>query len=221
MISIEINSNPFTQSETLPIFTIMITTIWLIITLTSLYTYGWRKTFRYLVPIMIASLFLEASAIANGRYHYPDYLIYINLLGANVPFIILLGWSVNLFIFTKLSEYTITLIYNKINHIHTLLVASYTGVIGVCIDLLEDPIAHHNKWWIWTGEPLNMNIYGVPLSNFLDWFLILFFMSLTTLLIDQAKISENKKLILSIISVSYTGAIIFISHYLLVELLSL
>jgi uncharacterized membrane protein len=220
MISVEINNDFFNEAGTQVLFILMILVIWFTLVYLSLRNHGWRRTLRYFLPMIIASLFLEAYAVANGRYSYPDYLVYVyvNVLNASVPLIILLGWSVNLFLFLSLSEYIVSLIYSKMNHLRILLVALSTGLTGVCLDLLEDPVAHHNNWWVWVNKSSSITLHGVPLSNFIDWFLILFFMSLTTLLIDHSRLSENRKVLLSIISVSYTGAVIFVFHYILIEL---
>ncbi len=165
--------------------------------------------------MMITALFLETAAVSSGRYIYPGYLININVLGGSVPLIILIGWSANLFLFTQLSMYTINRVYKCNNILQIVFISIGAGMIGVCLDLLEDTIANHNNWWRWTETIHGPAIFGVPISNFIDWFIILFFMSLVTQLIERSQVSENRKLLMSFFSIPVVGMSIFITHTLL------
>ncbi|MCX6664689.1 MAG: carotenoid biosynthesis protein [Euryarchaeota archaeon] len=209
-----------TGSEYLIIFILTISILWITLILYSLKKNHVRKTLRYFVPMMIAALFLEASAAASGRYIYPGYLIYFSVISGTVPLIILLGWSTNLFIFLNIGERIGNTLFKKLTMFRIIAISFLAGIFGVCFDLLEDPIAHHNHWWVWTESTTNSSFYGVPFTNFLDWFLILFFMALATQLINRSSLSENRKLFISIISVSYIGAAIFLVHHGIVQLLS-
>lgn len=46
-----------------------------------------------------------------------------------------------------------------------------TGCWTVLLDLVLDPVAHARQFWLW-GEGAGMTFYGVPLQNFVSWFLI-------------------------------------------------
>ena len=203
------------NAEFLALFIVTVLILWIVLVLYSLRYYGPKKTIRYVVPMMIAALFLEAAAVASGRYSYPGYLVYISIIGGSVPLIILMGWSVNLFLFLKLSEQTVLQLYKKRNLVSVVVIALVTGLFGVCLDVLEDPLAHHNQWWVWTESSTMAGFFGVPWSNFADWFLILFYMALATQLIERSGLSENRKLIISILSVSFIGLAIYASHTLI------
>jgi uncharacterized membrane protein len=164
--------------------------------------------------MMITALFLEAAAVASGRYSYPGYLITLSVVGGSVPIIILVGWSANLFLFLKMSEQAVIRLYKKQNFLRILMISIGAGLFGVCLDLLEDPLAHHNNWWIWTESTTGATFYGVPFSNFLDWFIILFSMALATQLIERSGYSEPRKLLISLVSVSYIGVAIYATHTL-------
>lgn len=219
MSFVEINTTNSTFVTLFP-FIITISVIWIILFLFSWKRNGLKKTVRYFVPMIGAALFLEAAAVASGRYLYPGYFLYLSVLGGSVPLIILLGWSTNLFLFLNISKQIATAVTQKITLLRTLAISLVAGCFGVCLDLLEDPIAHHNSWWIWTTQNPAASLFGVPITNFLDWFIILFFMALTTQLIDQAPYSENKKLLLSFISISYVGAAIYLVHEAMIILFS-
>ena len=197
------------------IFTMLV--VWLSLVLYSFKRYGGKKTVRYFLPMMIAALFLEAGAVSSGRYIYPGYLTHISVLGRSVPLIILLGWSANLFLFLKMSKRVVLVFYKTKNLIRIVLISLLAGLFGVCLDLLEDPIAHHNNWWMWTESVTEASFYGVPFSNFFDWFIILFYMALATQLIERSSYSENRKLLISFFSISFIGVAIFITHSLFVQ----
>ena len=206
-----------TGSSFLYLFIVTISVVWLALVLFSLKRHGWRKTVRYFVPMMIAALFLEAVAVSSGRYVYTGYLLYFSVIGAQVPLIILLGWSANLVLFLSISEQAVKEFYSKHNLGSVFLISLLTGVFGVCLDLLEDPLAHHNHWWVWTESTQGITVYGVPVLNFIDWFIILFYMALATLLIDRSWYSENRKLLISIVSISFIGVAIYATHTLVSE----
>jgi len=207
------------QSASLYVFIFTILVVWLILVFYSYKKYGTKKTIRFFLPMMIAALFLEATAVSSGRYDYPGYLFYFSVIGGSVPLIIILGWSANLFLFLNMSKQFVTNWYRKHNLITIVIVSLFTGLFGVCLDVLEDPIAHHNNWWLWTGSPAGATFYSVPLSNFFDWFIILFYMALATQLIDRSGYSENRKLLISFFSISFIGVAIYATHILFTELI--
>lgn len=209
MTVIELNQHIGNQTQHLLLFIFTIFLVWLILFIYSLKTFGLKRTIRYFVPIMIVGLFIESGGVATGNYYYPDYFLYLNVLGGSVPLIIVLGWSVNLFLFLHLSIQFTNKIYRKQNHIKLILISFFASMFGLCFDLLQDPLAHHNQWWIWTAtNPSSLQYYGVPPWNFRGWFILIFLLALTTLLIDSSGFSEKRKVLLSITSTALIGGII-------------
>ena len=213
MSFIEIGQAFGSDSEYLYMLIITISIAWALLVLFSLRKYGVKTTIRYFVPMMGAALFIEAAGVANGRFSYPGYLIYFSVLGGSVPLIILLGWSTNLFLFLNMSKLFVARIYQQNNLIRLLGISICSGLIGICLDLLEDPLAHHNQWWVWTESTGGLNFFNVPFSNYLDWFFILFFMSLATLIIDRLPHDENRKLLISFTSLPLIFIMILLAHY--------
>ena len=209
---IEIGQNFGEQTTHLLPFLITIFIVWLSLILYSYKKYGLKPTIIYFAPMIIAALFIESAGVASGRYYYPGYIIYLSVVGGSVPLLIVLAWSANLFLFFSLATHVVYRLYHKRTRLQILLTAATAGLFGVCLDLLEDPLAHHNNWWIWTENIPGINFYGVPLTNFMGWFLLIFFMSLATLLIERSRFTENRKVLISITSISITGVIIFIVH---------
>ena len=212
MSFIEIGQEFGADSEFMYMFIITIFLVWLFLLVYSLRKDGIKQTARYFLPMMVAALFIEAAGVASGRFFYPGYLAYFSVLGGSVPLIILLGWSSNLYLFLNMSKPVVSKLYQRQNIIQILLISIVSGLFGICLDLLEDPLAHHNNWWIWTESTAGVTFFSVPFSNFMDWFIIIFYMSLATLLIERSGYSENRKLVISFSSLTVALASIYATH---------
>lgn len=215
---IDINLNFGENTSLLAPFIAMITIVWVFLVYYSYKKYGTKKTIMYFLPIIIATLLIESAGVAGGRYYYSGYIIYLSVVGGAVPLIIILAWSVNLFLFMHMGKYFISKVYRKQNFLQIILISVTAGVFGVCLDLLEDPIAHYNNWWIWETSLNGIKFFNVPILNFIGWFVLIFFISVATLLIERSRFSENRKVLLSISSLAITGSVIFLVHALIVRL---
>jgi putative membrane protein len=60
-----------------------------------------------------------------------------------------------------------------------------TGVIAVSVDLLIDPVAVAIGYWVW-HVPGNV-YYGIPLLNFVGWFVLMFLAPLAWIVIAQRR----------------------------------
>lgn len=218
MAFIEINQNFGEQTQLLAPFIAVIAIAWVVLVYYSYKKYGTKNTIVYFLPIIIATLLIESAGVAGGRYYYPGYILYLSVVGGAVPLIIILAWSVNLFLFMNLGKYFVSKIYQRQNYLQIIFISLSAGVFGVCLDLLEDPIAHYNNWWIWETSLKGIKFFEVPILNFIGWFVLIFFMSVATLLIERSRFSENRKILLSISSLAITGSVIFIVHALIVRL---
>jgi uncharacterized membrane protein len=221
MFFIEINQNFGENTRLLAPFIAVIAIAWVFLVYYSYKKYGTKKTIVYFLPIIIATLVIESAGVAGGRYYYPGYLVYLSVVGGAVPLIIILAWSANLFLFLNLGRYFISKLYQKQNYVQIIFISLAAGLFGVCLDLLEDPIAHYNNWWIWETSLKGIKFFNVPILNFIGWFVLVFFMATATLLIERSRFSENRKVLLSISSLAITGSAIFIVHALIVRLFEL
>jgi len=217
MSLIEIHQNFGENTQLLAPFIAVIAIAWVFLVFYSYKKYGTRMTLVYFLPIIIATLIIESAGVAGGRYYYPGYILYLSVVGGAVPLIIILAWSVNLFLFMNLGKYFISMVYHKQNYLQIMFISLTAGVFGVCLDALEDPLAHYNNWWIWEESLTGIKFFNVPILNFIGWFVLIFFMSIATLLIERSQFSENRKVLLSISSLAITGSIIFIVHGLIVK----
>jgi hypothetical protein len=212
MSLIEINPNFGEGTRLLAPFVAVITIVLLLLLYYSNKKYGWKKTIMYFLPIIIATAFVESAGVAGGRYYYSGYFIYISIVGGAVPLIIILAWSVNFFLFMNMGKHFISKIYQKQNFLQIVLTATTAGFFGVCLDLLEDPLAHYNSWWIWVVSVKGLKFFDVPILNFIGWFVLIFFMTIATILIERSRFSLNRKVLISITSIAITGTIIFVVH---------
>ena len=214
MSFIEINNNYNFGFESLHIFTLMIFVVWLIFLVYSLKIYGTKKTIRYFIPIFIAGTIGELCAQASGSFYYPGYFMYFSALGETFPVIIGLGWSVNLFLFLHMGKDVVARIYQKQNFKQLFYISICAGLFGVCLDFLEDPLAHHNSWWVWNQSVQRITIFEVPLTNYIGWFVIIGGMTFLTLLIDRSHFSENRKLVINL-SAPFIAFILLGPYFLL------
>ena len=221
MLWVDINQNFGEQTEFLLPFLITVFLVWLILVIFSYYRNGLKKTIMYFLPMIIIALFIESAGVASGRYNYPGYILYLSVVGGGVPLIIILAWSANLFLFFNMSKHIVLNVYQKRNFLQIFLISITAGVIAVCLDLLEDPLAHYNNWWIWKESIGGVKFYEVPLLNFVGWFFLIFFMSLSTLLIEKSKFTDNRKLLISITSISITGSVLLAVHGLFSRILQM
>ena len=136
----------------------------------------------------------------------------MTVIGGSVPLIILLGWSVNLYLFLSTGKTVVQFIYQKQTILQCILISFVASLFGICLDLLEDPLAYHNGWWIWTESTTGLRIFDVPFSNFMDWGIILFMMSFATLLIERSQFDENRKIALSFTSIPLIILSIYATH---------
>ncbi|MHB1867400.1 MAG: carotenoid biosynthesis protein, partial [Nitrososphaerales archaeon] len=151
--------------------------------------YGAFKTGIFLAGSVLWTAPLENFAVIKGAYtyysyagvllpNYPGYLMWVGL----VPLWIVLGW----FVFA-MSGF---LIFHNIvlPRRRALFQAAASGLFALNIDLMMDPIASSNGLWTWTTNIVD--ILGVPLFNFVGWFMLIFFYDL----IAEHTIFNNKPL---------------------------
>jgi bisanhydrobacterioruberin hydratase len=219
MSIIEFNPNFGDQTQLLAPFVALIIILWSLFLIYSYKRFGTKRTLIYFLPIIIVTFFIESAGVAGGRYYYPGYFIYISVVGGAVPISIAIAWSVNFFLFMNIGKHIVARFYDKKNRLQIFFISLFAGVSGVLLDLLEDPIAQHNHWWVWQGDLGGLKFYDVPLINFLGWFFLLFFMSFATILIERSRFSDNRKVLLAIASLAITGSVIFLVHGSFVRLL--
>lgn len=135
---------------------------------------GWKPALRMVVVSLVIVYVLEEigvhSGIIFGRYYFTP------LMGPKldvIPIAIFCGW-VSLIYMTWLVT-NLLIDGSPIPSRHTAGMIFFRAIVGALvittIDISADPIGVANGWWVWLdGGPF----YGVPIQNYLGWFLVAF-----------------------------------------------
>ena len=136
--------------------------------------FGYVKTIIFLGGAILWTALIENLSVVAGEYTYYDFankLIqgypgYLFWVGA-VPLWVLLGWFV-----LAMSGFVI---FHEIllPQRRALFQAAASALLAVNVDLMLDPAASANSLWVWLSG--YYRYLGVPVVNFLGWFLLIFF----------------------------------------------
>lgn len=123
-----------------------------------------RRDRRLLIGLGIVALstfFIEVLSVETG-FPFGDYDYYSTLgpriLG--VPFTIALAW-----VGVLLNALLLSSQQNK------WLRALETGFWIVIMDLILDPVAVFEHYWVWS-QPGSFSYFGIPITNFISWFIV-------------------------------------------------
>ncbi|AWR98061.1 carotenoid biosynthesis protein [Acidianus sulfidivorans JP7] len=136
-----------------------------------------RKDFPivFLVGAIIGFIF-EKIGITTGipfghyAYHFPPYIL-------GVPIFVIFGWG----IFSFLSYLTIFNLPSRIK----LIIFPFLMVI---IDLSVDPIMVSAGFWTW--EKSAINYFGIPITNFVGWYIVSLIIIATILVVNNRGLVE-------------------------------
>ena len=153
-----------------------------------IHSYKFRGLFKslllFLGAIVVGGGVENANSLLGG-YHYPgsDFTIFL----VDCPFDVVLGWYVLIYCCTfmahtiigkgKGSLQTIGIGTEPENGIDknfiklSILRGMMAGLFAVLLDLLIDPVAVENGWWVWEID--NIYIQGVPLGNYIGWWMLI------------------------------------------------
>lgn len=135
--------------------------------------YGWTIALFFLLGSVAWTTPLETLGISTGSYSYsafanslfPGFRGYFVWIGI-VPLWIEMGWFI-------ISASSFMLFHSVIQTKRkTVVTALFAGLFAVDIDLMIDPIASSNRLWVWIGP--SMTLMGIPLYNYVGWFLMIF-----------------------------------------------
>ena len=99
-----------------------------------------------------------------GSYEYIAFKT-IRILG--VPYPIILAWGMYIVVSYNASKY----ILEKSNFRSKVVQSVIPSILMVYIDVAVDPIMVNKRIWIWK-DVLYITWFGVPLSNFIGWFIV-------------------------------------------------
>ena len=143
---------------------------------------GWKRTLLLLFLTFAISLLFECVGVATGKiyggYYYTDKLGY-KFLGL-VPLIIPVAW----FMMTYPSYVIATRVVPafKSTWLWRLAVAGVGALVMTAWDLVMDPVMVAADHWVWE---IDGAYFGIPLQNFLGWFLTALIILLLFLVIGR------------------------------------
>ncbi len=184
--------------------TIIIYTLTILVLIHSYKFRGLYKTLIFFFGAILVGGYIENFASISGSYYYPkiEFILFYN----ECPFDICLGWFIISYCCGFFSH---ILIYNgqgsfpawgigsdlerRVDRQYIKMIifrSAFAAYIAVNFDFFMDPVAVENEWWIW--QTYNYYILGVPLTNYIGWFLIVFwFLFFYDLIINYFKDSKN------------------------------
>jgi uncharacterized membrane protein len=132
---------------------------------------GWANALRLLAIVFGVSLLFESVGVATGwiygPYHYTDKLG-PKFLGL-VPFMIPVAWFMMSYLSFIIADWLVPAWKKRWTRL--LMVAAIAGLVMTAWDLVMDPVMVAGGHWVWDVQGA---YYGIPLQNFLGWWLTVF-----------------------------------------------
>jgi uncharacterized membrane protein len=137
---------------------------------------GWSRALRLLALVFGVSLLFESVGVATGLVYGPYH--YTNRLGplflGLVPYLIPIAWFMMSYPSFVIAERLIPAGWKRWQRI--LSVAAVGGLAMTAWDLVMDPVMVASGHWVW-DDLISKSIgayHGIPLQNFLGWWLTVF-----------------------------------------------
>jgi uncharacterized membrane protein len=172
----------------------------------SLLTKGWKRTLLMLFLSFVLAFTAEALGVnfglIFGSYHYSS-VLGIQILG--VPLLAALAWEPIIYaaftITDILAPYFMDSTSPLLRRLPSYLLLGLIGSLATTAwDMMIDPIAVSQGWWVWHGggEYLPYLSNGVPIQNFLGWLSVSFLINFLYRLISDGRIPQYASIELSI-----------------------
>ncbi len=136
---------------------------------------GWKATLFFIGSFLFTGLeenfwIIYGHSVGQDTYFFNPEAYY--LWFGTVPFYVCIGW----FFIAYGMVYTSTKLFKgTLGGPGIIKRAVFGGLLAVNLDLVIDPIAVRNVWWVWPqADGATFWILGIPFTNFLGWFLLIF-----------------------------------------------
>jgi uncharacterized membrane protein len=148
------------------------------------YELGFRKALVFLLVTALVGFAAEVLGTSTGfpfgKYYYTD-ILGPKLLG--VPEVVPLVWFVIAYLAYSMSRGVL-----GAGRFSLLSVAALSAFGAVSWDFMVDPMFSSYGYWVWTGQYLPLpKLEGIPLTNFVGWFVLLCLMVSIYLLLIRKK----------------------------------
>lgn len=146
--------------------------------------FGWKKILVFMATCLTITLAFESIGVATGKiyggYHYS------NTLGPKflglVPYIIPLAWFMMIYPALVMAQHLAR--SSRLRKWKMPVVAAMGGFMMTAWDLVMDPVMVSAGHWVWDGPASSRFFFGIPIQNFLGWwvtsvviFLVFFFIT--------------------------------------------
>ncbi len=154
--------------------------------LAAMLLFGWKRGLLAGLLVILLSSIVETTGVNTGfpfgLYHYTQVLF--PQLPGGVPFAVMFAWT--LIVFGSYSWVARTTTHQHLSLPAVLL----GGLLAMLLDLEIEPVATYlEHYWQWLA-PGNLNYYGVPLANFVAWFVTA---SLLLFIIDRILVGTTAR----------------------------
>jgi uncharacterized membrane protein len=156
-------------------------------------TKGWRRSLVLFSGSFLLAFTAEALGVnfglIFGRYYYTSFLG-PGLFG--VPFLAALAWEPILYAAFSLTQIFLPVGLSPRSFPAWLGAAGIGALATTAWDMMIDPIAVHQGWWVWLdGGPYIRDIEsGVPISNFVGWLGVSFIIMLLYRLVTSGALKK-------------------------------
>jgi uncharacterized membrane protein len=131
--------------------------------------FGWKKILLFMVICFTVTLAFESIGVTTGIF-YGGYHYTANLgpkfLGL-VPYVIPMAWFMMVYPVFIMAQKLVRL--SQPRSWKVLLAAAISGLMMTAWDLVLDPVMVSAGYWIWDGPASSRNYFGIPIQNFLGW----------------------------------------------------
>lgn len=140
----------------------------------AMYELGIKRAVLFLLASSIIGFLAEVLGTSTGfpfgKYYYTDFLG-PKVLG--VPEVVPLVWFVISYLTLSIGYCAFTSA-DRLKPKSLTIVALFCAFGAVSWDFLIDPMFSSYGYWVWTGQFVNLpKLYGIPLTNFIGWFLLI------------------------------------------------
>lgn len=145
---------------------------------------GWERALLLLSIVFVVSLLFESLGVATGLVYGPYY--YTDKLGLKflglVPYLIAVAWFMMMYPSFVMAEWIIPSSWTGAKRL--LAIAAIGGLIMTAWDVVMDPIMVGGNHWVWEVKG---DFFGVPLQNYLGWWLTVFTTFVIYLLVTRKR----------------------------------
>ncbi|MGI0078143.1 MAG: carotenoid biosynthesis protein [Nitrososphaerales archaeon] len=154
----------------------------------SIYEIGIRNAIVFLAITTVVGFLFEvlgtSTGLPFGKYYYGNFL---GTMVLNVPIVVPLTWFVIVYL-------AFSMCFSHFGEKKTLepwgRVVAFAGVAAfgaVAWDFMVDPMFSSYGYWIWENNGSVPTLSGVPLSNFVGWFVVALLMILSFVFVTRKK----------------------------------